>query len=322
MIKIINDKKKILMKNLFRINFPWFIAISVLVAISLIMILSTIPWIINHKNNIRWNIYNNSYGRYSIWVISIFKNGVFSFSNYSFSSNSFLTILIVVFFIISEYKINSIYFKKHTMQLIKEKNIKYIPLISSISLCLYTFFTFIIVDLVVFAILKDVRNQLINGANFTFENFNINFWKSEFIVIAEQAIHYIFLVGLIYSIIDLYRYKISNTTWVKISLLILIFSVVIPFVLIMLWRIIFNVYPNQIPLKIIQWIVILLNPFDSSFIGAYPLFSEEFLLASEETQKLIIANIENIKWIIKGIYIAFAIIYVIFHFIFKNRKHE
>lgn len=322
MIKIINDKKKILMKNLFRINFPWFIAISVLVAISLIMILSTIPWIVNHKNNIRWNIYNNSYGWYSIWVSSIFKNGIFSFINYSFSSNSFLTILIVVFFIISEYKVNSIYFKKHTMQLIKEKNIKYIPLISSISLCLYTFLTFIIIDLIVFAILKDVRNQLINGANFTFKNFNINFWKSEFIVIAEQTIHYIFLVGLIYSIIDLYRYKISNATWVKISLLILIFSVVIPFVLIMLWRIIFNVYPNQIPLKIIQWIVILLNPFDSSFIGAYPLFSEEFLLASEETQKLIIANIQNVKWIIKVIYVSFAIISIIFHFIFKKRKHE
>lgn len=322
MIKIINDKKKILMKNLFRINFPWFIAISVLVAISLIMILSTIPWIVNHKNNIRWNIYNNSYGWYSIWVSSIFKNGIFSFINYSFSSNSFLTILIVVFFIISEYKVNSIYFKKHTMQLIKEKNIKYIPLISSISLCLYTFLTFIIIDLIVFAILKDVRNQLINGANFTFKNFNIKFWKSEFIVIAEQTIHYIFLVGLIYSIIDLYRYKISNATWVKISLLILIFSVVIPFVLIMLWRIIFNVYPNQIPLKIIQWIVIILNPFDSSFIGAYPLFSEEFLLASEETQKLIIANIQNVKWIIKVIYVSFAIIYIIFHFIFKKRKHE
>lgn len=322
MIKKINDKKKILIKSLFRINFPWFITISILVAISLLMILSTIPWIVNHRDNITWNIYNNSYGWYSVWVSSIFKNGIFSFSNYSFSSNSFLTILIVVFFIILEYKVNSIYFKKHSMQLTEEKNIKYIPLISSISLCLYTFLTFIIVDLVIFAVLKDVRNQLINDANFAFQNFNINFWKSEFIVIVEQTVHYIFLVGLIYLIIDFYRYKISNTTWVKISLLILIFSVVIPFVLIMLWRIIFNVYPNQIPLKIIQWIVIVSNPFDSSFIGAYPLFSEVFFLESEETQKLIIANIENIKWIIKGIYVAFAIIYVIFHFIFKNRKHE
>lgn len=322
MIKKINDKKKILIKSLFRINFPWFITISILAAISLLMILSTIPWIVNHKDNITWNIYNNSYGWYSVWVSSIFKNGIFSFSNYSFSSNSFLTILIVVFFIILEYKVNSIYFKKHAIQLTEEKNIKYIPLISSISLCLYTFLTFMIVDLVIFAVLKDVRNQLINDANFAFENFNINFWKSEFIVIVEQTIHYIFLVGFIYLIIDFYRYKISNTTWVKISLLILIFSVVIPFVLIMLWRIIFNVYPNQIPLKIIQWIVIISNPFDSSFIGAYPLFSEVFFLESEETQKLIIANIENIKWIIKVIYVAFAIIYVIFHFIFKNRKHE
>lgn len=322
MIKKNNDKKKILIKMLFRTNLPWFIAISAFAIFFLIMIFATTPWILSNKDNIFFNSNIDSYGKFSIWVCSMLKNGMFSFANYSFTSRTFFTILVVGFFINLEYKIRTVYFKKHTMQLIKDKNIKYIPIISSISLCSYVFVTFILIDIVVFGVLKDVRSQFINYNGFEFEDFNINYWKSEFLVIIKNAIHYIFLIGLIYILIDLYRYKINNAAWIKISLIILVFLVVIPFILIMLWSTIFNTYPNHVLLKSIQLTTTLLNPFDTSFIGASPLYDGKTLVEGQVTNEFVVENIQNIKWILKGIYTGFSSVYVVIHFAFKNAKYE
>lgn len=322
MIKKNNDKKKILIKMLFRTNLPWFIAISAFAIFFLIMIFATTPWILSNKDNIFFNSNIDSYGKFSIWVCSMLKNGMFSFANYSFTSRTFFTILVVGFFINLEYKIRTVYFRKHSMQLIKDKNIKYIPIISSISLCTYVFVTFILIDIVVFGVLKDVRSQFINYNGFEFEDFNINFWKSEFLVIIKNAIHYIFLIGLIYILIDLYRYKINNAAWIKISLIILVFLVVIPFILIMLWSTIFNTYPNHVLLKSIQLTTTLLNPFDTSFIGASPLYDGKTLVEGQVTNEFVVENIQNIKWILRGIYNGFSSVYVVIHFAFKNAKYE
>ncbi|MBW0594899.1 hypothetical protein HUN03_00106 [Mycoplasmopsis anatis] len=304
-------KKILLLKILFKQNIRWVSATIIGIVIVLGFCLSAVPFVVklpssSFESTIDWEY--SAYDKYANVVFShYFKKGTFNFITENLLTLGYFTIINSIFVIKYNFKLKNIYQIKRLNNLISSNKLNYIPLIVSGSLFLVTLLSFLVFDIffinIIVAQKKDYLSLQIN-----------KLWLQEVKNLLNSILHYIFVLGICYLIIDLAKYRISKFVSLKLIFIILSIILIIPFILNTINQSLVDSNGSFLN-KILDLFRFVLNPFDEwylFYIGS----------AKEYMRNFSFENIEQIYQVLRIIYSLVALSYIIYNFKANRGKYE
>lgn len=324
----IKIRKQIQRKIWVQLNLGWIITLSII--LGFLTVLGLLAWLIisfNKNQNPKYANINIIY-YISSSLISWLNNGTISGITFLIANNGLYFILpLALFFVSTQYKIRNTYIRRTLLMTTKEKNIKYIPLISSLIFFGFALSVFILLDLVT-VIFSSINKEY---------SLNQNFFKNELINVIYFIMYYIFITGITYIITDLFRYKMDRKFVQKATYVIvfpvMFFAIVIPIVKAFLkfGSISFDYEsPSMTPTLNTQFATVL-TIFDSIFYVLMNPFKLEFIQTSEFIKNISNKNgfnfvtteqAEIILWVFRGIWASSMLGYLAYHHFKKGGKYE
>ncbi|MBW0595959.1 hypothetical protein MADP07_00259 [Mycoplasma anatis] len=303
-------KKFLLLKIIISQNKYWIIATILGLSVVLGICSSTIAYIDklptkSWENTIE--LQYSSYDRYAEWIFLSFNRGTLKFITENFVSLGYFSIINIIFIIRYHFKLKNIYQIKRLNHLTKPNKVKFIPLIVSTILFVFTILSFLFYDLYF------INNLIYKKQEYLRLRID-KLWKNEIIDLTNWILHYIFTIGICYFIIDLSKYKISKFISLKLIFIVLSIILIIPFVINIINESLITSEGNSLN-KILDLHRFILNPFDEwylFYIGS----------AKEYVRNFSFENIEQIYQVLRIIYSLVALSYIIYHFVANRGKYE
>ncbi|MBW0595661.1 hypothetical protein HUN03_00103 [Mycoplasmopsis anatis] len=303
-------KKFLLLKIIISQNKYWIIATILGLSVVLGICSSTIAYIDKLPTK-SWEktieLQYSSYDRYAEWIFLSFNRGTLKFITENFVSLGYFSIINIIFIIRYHFKLKNIYQIKRLNHLTKPNKVKFIPLIVSTILFVFTILSFLFYDLYF------INNLIYKKQEYLRLRID-KLWKNEIIDLTNWILHYIFTIGICYFIIDLSKYKISKFISLKLIFIVLSIILIIPFVINIINESLITSEGNSLN-KILDLHRFILNPFDEwylFYIGS----------AKEYVRNFSFENIEQIYQVLRIIYSLVALSYIIYHFVANRGKYE
>lgn len=330
----IKIRKKIQRKIWLQLNLGWLITLSVIFGI--LILTSIIGSMIsfsykdfNEKESLEIPFLYYVGDAISEWL----QNGPIESLSTAITSNGLFFILpLALFFVNLEYKIRNIYIRRTLLITTYEKNIKFIPLISSLIFLSYAILTFIIIDLIgIAAISANTKYSLTS-----------DFFKNELLGLTKFLMYYIFITGITYIVVDLFRYKMDKKFVQKatntILIPVLIFEILLPIIsLFFLSALLSHTYVEAPLIGYVRKTIInyefatvlavfesifyvLINPFKIDLVVFAGLISDAadkngFNFITPEQADIIL-------WVFRSIYTVGMLSYLGYRYFWKSGKYE
>lgn len=330
----IKIRKKIQRKIWLQLNLSWLITLSVIFGI--LILASIIGSIISfsYKDfNVKESLEIPFLYYVGVAISKWLQNGPIQSLSTAITSNGLFFILpLALFFVNLEYKIRNTYIRKTLLITTHEKNIKFIPLISSLIFLSYAILTFIIIDLIgIAAISANTKYSLTS-----------DFFKNELLGLTKFLMYYIFITGITYIVVDLFRYKMDKKFVQKatntILIPVLIFEILLPIIsLFFLSALLSHTYVEAPLVGYVEKTIInyefatvlavfesifyvLINPFKIDLVVFAGLISDAadkngFNFITQEQADIIL-------WVFRSIYTVGMLSYLGYRYFWKSGKYE
>lgn len=304
-------KKFIFIKLILKQNFWWILSVLIGLAIIFSFISLTIPWALKQDKtyNIGRGPEQSRFDDFAQMIFHLyFEKGSLQFINTNFFVLGYLTFMNIIYIVKYNFRLKNVFQIKKLNSLIKAKNIKFIPLIFSLLLFIFTIGSILIYDVCYYKNVLNVQKDI-------FYLDLSKFWIDEFYVVLKLFLHYIFIIGLVYLFIDIFKFGVSKFITLKIVSLISLIVIVLPAIL---WIVNSSIRPidsSNETNKTIHFVTLLLNPFDEWYLF-YIATMKEFI------ESYSLENHEHIRYILRIIYSSLGFLYTIYHFVANRGKYE
>lgn len=328
----IKIRKKIQRKIWLQLNLGWLITLSVIFGILILTSIIGSMISFSYKDFNKKDSLEIPFLYYVGYAISTWlQNGPIKSLSTTITSNNglFFILPLALFFVNLEYKIRNTYIRKTLLITTHEKNIKFIPLISSLIFLSYAILTFIIIDLIGIAAIS---------ANTKYSLTSV-FFKNELLGLTKFLMYYIFITGITYMVVDLFRYKMDKKFVQKatntILIPVLLFEILLPIISLFFRSALLSYTNIEAPLvgygrinyefatalAVFESIFyVLINPFKIDLVVFAGLISDA---ADKNGFNFITPEQANIiLWVFRSIYTVGMLSYLGYRYFWKSGKYE